>query len=226
MTKESINYIDTLFEHKELTKIHGEPTYETLKIIANELKTNAATVRTHLGGGNHGHLGLVLLPARYALISPDPFERPTHPGPFVPPVGGTGPQIAAAKDAHEEAVRVFYECLSVEAALRKQIVQAIDSKYLKAIRNQHTNAITMTVSDVLYTHLFPSYGLVTAEKLMHEQRAVEDFMYDPRDPITDIYTAIDDLLDLADSAGSPFTQAQALKMVLKSSNELECLPMP
>ena len=212
MTKESINYIDTLFEHRELTKIHGEPTYETLQIIANELKTNAATVRTHLGGGNHGHLGLVLPPVRYALISPTPFKRPTHPGAYEPPAGGTGAQIAAAKEAHEETTRVFYECLSVEAALRKQIVQAVESKYLKVIRNQHTNAITMTVSDILYTHLFPSYGLVTAEKLMQEQRAVEDYMYDPRDPITDVYTAIDDLLDLADTAGSPFTQAQALKM--------------
>ena len=47
----AINYIETVFEYKEVTKIHGEPTYETIKRLHNEVKVNATQVRSNLGGG-------------------------------------------------------------------------------------------------------------------------------------------------------------------------------
>ena len=43
-TSSNINYIDTYFEFKELTKIHGEPTYDTLKQLHNQLKANASAL--------------------------------------------------------------------------------------------------------------------------------------------------------------------------------------
>ena len=76
----AINYIETHFEFKELTKIHGEPTYETIKTLHNQLKANASLVPSGLGGGTFGHLGLVITPAQYALISPAAFDCPAHPG--------------------------------------------------------------------------------------------------------------------------------------------------
>ena len=63
MTSTNIDYVDTYFELPTLTKIHGEPTYFQLKELKNELKSNATSVTTDLGGGGHGHLGLVLTPA-------------------------------------------------------------------------------------------------------------------------------------------------------------------
>lgn len=53
---------DTYFEHPELTKIHGEPTFEILQTVENELKANDQSVYSSLGGGQHGHLGLVVSP--------------------------------------------------------------------------------------------------------------------------------------------------------------------
>ena len=77
-----INYKDTYFQFKELNRIHGEPTYDTIKKLHDQVKANAASVPSTLGGGNFGHLGLVLTPAQYALISNAPFDRPNHPGPI------------------------------------------------------------------------------------------------------------------------------------------------
>ena len=37
MSPSQPNYIETHFEYKELTKIHGEPTYETIKEIEKEI---------------------------------------------------------------------------------------------------------------------------------------------------------------------------------------------
>ena len=52
----------TFFAVKVLPQIHGEPTYVQLKNLKDLLKANAARVTSELGGGAHGHLGLILTP--------------------------------------------------------------------------------------------------------------------------------------------------------------------
>ena len=90
---------DTYFQHKLLTRIHGKPIYETLQSLATEIKANAASVPSTLGGGQYGHLGLILSVDRYAtLANTIPWVSPPNPGPFAPPANGTGPQLEAAKD--------------------------------------------------------------------------------------------------------------------------------
>ena len=75
-----INYKDSHFEKAELTPIRGEPTYSTLEHLLKELKANARNVHSNLGGGAHGHLGLVISPASYAHLSATPFTPPVFPG--------------------------------------------------------------------------------------------------------------------------------------------------
>ena len=90
----SVNYKDSYFEHPVLTKIHREPTYETLHHLKNKLKANASLVPTILGGGNNGYLGMVLIPTDYRRTAPnDPFTRPPNPGVLVPNLNGTAAQI-------------------------------------------------------------------------------------------------------------------------------------
>ena len=66
----SVNYKDSYFENPVLTAIRGEPTYETLHHLKNELKANASSVSTTLGGGNHGYLGMILTLAEYRRAAP------------------------------------------------------------------------------------------------------------------------------------------------------------
>lgn len=87
MASTSIDYVATYFEFPVLTKIHGEPTYETLLEMKNQLKANASQVTSDLGGGANGHLGLVCTPIEYANISVIPYVQPVHPGLLVIPVG-------------------------------------------------------------------------------------------------------------------------------------------
>ena len=73
----SVMHKDSYFEHLVRTKIRGEPTYETLHHLKNELKANASSVPTTLGGGNHGYLGMILMSSEYHRIGPaDPVKRP------------------------------------------------------------------------------------------------------------------------------------------------------
>ena len=88
-------------KHPVLTKIRGEPTYETLHHFKNELKANTSSVSATLGGGNHGYLGMILTPAEYHCIVPaDPFTRPPNPGVLVPNPAGTAAQIASMENTH------------------------------------------------------------------------------------------------------------------------------
>ena len=79
MTNPNIDYTSTNFEYAALTKIHGMPAYEPLRQIKNEMKANAASVPCDLGGGAHGHLGLMLSPPEYTNVSVTPYVRPVHP---------------------------------------------------------------------------------------------------------------------------------------------------
>ena len=55
----------------------GEPTYESLRVLVNQIKANARSIHTTLGGGQHGHLGLVLTALQYASLSPNqPYTKP------------------------------------------------------------------------------------------------------------------------------------------------------
>ena len=78
-----IDYRNIFFEFPELDRISGEPNADTLIKLKKQLKSNAASVSSNLGDGLHGHLGLVLNPVDYALVSNTAFIAPVHPGALV-----------------------------------------------------------------------------------------------------------------------------------------------
>ena len=83
-----------------ITPITGEPNYALLKNLKDQLKANAASIPTTLGGGNHGYLGLILSPSSYATIATTPFQEPNYPGqhPTIP--AGTNAAATSAIIRH------------------------------------------------------------------------------------------------------------------------------
>ena len=78
------NYRTTHFQHATLDKIHGQPTLDTLLHLHRQLKINAQSVPTTLGGGQLEYLALVLPQGTYATVpNAAPFIRPVHPGAFI-----------------------------------------------------------------------------------------------------------------------------------------------
>ena len=73
MTISTVNYRETIFDHTDLSKIMGVPTYETLHLLHNEIKANVMAVHSNIGGGQHGYLGLVVRPTDYNLLAKNPF---------------------------------------------------------------------------------------------------------------------------------------------------------
>ena len=54
--------------------------YISLRKIINELKANAASIPCDLGGGEYGHLGLVITVEVYVNMTPTAYICPLHLG--------------------------------------------------------------------------------------------------------------------------------------------------
>ena len=67
---------------KHVTKITGQPTDRDLTLLRKELVKIAGKEATSLGGGKHGHIGLLMKEADYKAISNGgvEFAIPSHPG--------------------------------------------------------------------------------------------------------------------------------------------------
>ena len=228
------NYKDEFFEYKTLTKIHGRPTIEKLLGLYREVKLNAQSVHTTLGGGQHGYLGLVLDPITYGTIPHSaPFVRPTDPGIFrvVTPVaptvrvtrtgvraapaavaGPTAAEIATQQAQHDERKRLYNECQAVELALRNQIVEAIDPIYLKPLRNSATHRLTARIP-AIFSFLQTTYGKVSDPQLLQKEANVTAYTYDPRDPPDMAFNNVDDYADLCDLILRPVSDRKKLQLV-------------
>jgi hypothetical protein len=92
------------FPHSSLPKVTGEPAFEDLKLIRRLLNKNAMSVSSYVGGGRHGHLGIIMTNKEYFAITADVFPLPDNPGASSEVVAGmTTGVIAELTRLHREA---------------------------------------------------------------------------------------------------------------------------
>lgn len=205
------NFKETYFVHPSLTKIQGEPTYRTLSILYQEIKANAASVPSNLGGGAFGYLGLVLSKAQYALLSDVPFVRPVHPGALVIPPNSTGPQTATLQQTYDDNVKIHRECQAIDKVLLQLSIEAIESQYLQAIRNRQTGQYATTIRELIQ-YLFTTFGRITPTELDQHADKVKKMNYNLSMPIDSIFNDIEELSEYADAAETPYTQQQLIDL--------------
>jgi hypothetical protein len=79
MTASTPDELISGFPHSSLPKVTGEPTFD-LKVIRRLLNTNAMSVSSYVGGGRHGHLGIIMTSEEYFAIAADVFLVHDNPG--------------------------------------------------------------------------------------------------------------------------------------------------
>ena len=223
MAATNIDYVTTYFEFPTLTKVHGEPTYESLQEIKDETKANAASVESELGGGVNGHLGLVLTPQEYTRVNATAYVKPLQPAILDIPVNATAPIATRLRSEYDESKILWREVVDIERAIIKQLVKAIEPKYLKALRNSTTNVINKSIPEI-FRYLFKKFGSIDSEQLMTEERTVRDMVYSLQDPLVTLYDAIEELERLGQAADNPYTAKQLIAFgleVLRNTREFE-----
>ena len=87
----------------------------------NELHSNASSVKTDLGGFDHGYFGLFLTDAKYTCVSGTPFVEPNFPtAPTIPPLV-TAVEAVRLPDQHAEHVCLCREFKNEEKALLRHV---------------------------------------------------------------------------------------------------------
>lgn len=162
----TVDKITKSLTFKTIPKITGAPTYVSIAAIHAKLKINAASIPTTLGGGQHGHLGLVLSPATYLTVANVAFDCPANPGihPHIPP-GSTAAQIQEINCQHQAGVKTWKECNNTDTGLKNLLIQAIDDQYIKSLHNRNIGYVTSTTWHILN---FPyiNYGNITPAELL------------------------------------------------------------
>ena len=106
----SVDDIVAKFPVKTIPPIQGEPNYESINEIIQVLYANAASLATTYGGGQHGHIGLIMKPEIYATLSATPYANPVDPGPhptFAPNRNYTAAERQQMRDQHDEERRLY-----------------------------------------------------------------------------------------------------------------------
>jgi hypothetical protein len=130
------------FPVPRLKAIVGRPDYFSLSELRADIKDNAGSFDTTRGGGQNGHLGAVISATAYARVDANnPYVTPTNPGTFTPTAGATDAQIAIAQRQHKLDLIEWYEYASMQQALKKQIMAAIDRKYIAPLRTSPCSII-------------------------------------------------------------------------------------
>ncbi|CAB9531476.1 hypothetical protein SEMRO_3585_G349380.1 [Seminavis robusta] len=203
------------FSNTTLTAIPTEdkPTYNSLKIIHQELNANAMAIPSTLGGGHYGHLGLVLTAIQYNdLPNTIPWTNPVHPGPA--PVHGaapTGPQITENNRVFAAAETKFLIFKATEQALKKQLIEAVPDTFIKTLKHEMYGYAQVTVLTLL-THLDRTYGTVGPDDLRANMKRMTA-EWSPIQPIEDLYNQVKDAQKFA-ADHDPITDKHAVRAAI------------
>jgi hypothetical protein len=176
---------------KSPTKIDGTPMYESLKALKDILIENAASIESMRGGGNHGLLGLVVTPARYAAdVAPAyPFIHPVNPGLGpVFPANATQHQIAQLNRQYSNAKDKYNLVNTVKKAVCKQITDSIEDLYHSSMHNRLTGYANVPVATMLM-NLFTNYAQIDNLAMDNVEDNIQK-QWDPNTPIESMYKQI------------------------------------
>jgi hypothetical protein len=111
---------------------------QDITTLEKELISISASIPSRLGGGNHGHAGIIVKVAKYLAMAGVTLTDPTHPRVYL---AGLAVNAAAGTQAREEAKHK--ECLAqfeifkgVKQALKDIILEGVEHDYLLEIKDE------------------------------------------------------------------------------------------
>ena len=180
------------FPHPELTTISGEPNTSSLRLLQKELYANSRQIFSTRGGGNNGHLRLLLTDAEYLARTNIVFAIPVHPGNApVHAAHATGVQIA-------ETIRLFNQEIDdhrlyerVKAELKQQLLKAVDSRYLQVLEDLDFGYADVAPQAML-NHLKTTYGQIQPDDIEKNRNLLLSAEWNADEPIENIWLRIRD----------------------------------
>jgi hypothetical protein len=198
------------FPHAVLTPLATHrPTVPALALLRQELNTNAISVPSARGNGLLGLYALVVSAATYTTDAAIAFDPPVNPGvaPVIPPAA-TQAQITEANRQFLADHKEFSTFKSTEAALKKQLIEAVPSTYINKLKHKSLGFANVSTLQII-EHLVTTYGTITTDdldkniELLHKDWA-------PTNPIEDLFEQIRTCIEFAADT-DPISEATAVR---------------
>jgi hypothetical protein len=143
-----------------VTKIHGQPASNDLTNLEKELIAILAALPTALGGGNHGHAGMIMETVAYTTMTcRTAFINPENPGIY--PVGLTINALAGTRARveaeHKELINQYKMYEGVRQGTKDLILKAVDNEYLIKIKHKTLGYLNLSPRKML-NHLWNRGG--------------------------------------------------------------------
>ena len=133
---------------KEITKIIGQPTNQSIDLLEQELTVIAASIRSTQG--DSGHAGMLMTDANYmaAFGVAVPFAAPANPGVY--PVGPFPNGTRKEREAeHDKLIEVYETYLGVGDGLKTLILRAVDEDYVLELKHEIIGYLQVTPKQMI-----------------------------------------------------------------------------
>jgi hypothetical protein len=144
-------------------------------------------VTSDRGGGDHGHLVLVMTDDEYLTLTDEEFIAPVHPGPHPEP-GATQPIINENNRLHAAAILEHKIYKDTKTILKTALLKAVPHTYIQELQDRKLGFATTTTKQLLH-HLDTNYGTVSFNDLTRNLENMKK-AWNGEPPIEDLWTQI------------------------------------
>ena len=132
------NDVEEGLEKYEIRKIDGQPTDEDLNKLTKELTNTVGSVAAENGGGEHGHIGLIVEETEYITFSQGAakFIIPANPKAYPSTVDADDVKREKQLAEHKAKIAQYETFLGVQNWVRRTIVKAIDHEWLAELESE------------------------------------------------------------------------------------------
>ena len=210
--------------HDPLTILEatGSPSPRAIRILQTELYANVSSIPSDLGGGDHGHLGMLMPHAEYVLIATGgvPYGIPVRPP--VPAYAGAAAVVAVTQENYNREVATFQDYRDLSNQVKKLILEAVPLDYRNELAHPRMGYSSVTPSQML-EHLVTTYGGITAKDLRENMQRLKA-PWNPDTPIESVFTKGNFCRDFATEGNDPISDTayvRTLVDIFEASGVLE-----
>ena len=195
--------------------VDTEPTANHIRQLKKEIYQNAMAIPSTYGGGNHGHLGLVMPAAAYdALPNTQAFNVPAN-APTLHIAPTSGPVLIATRTAtYERDLKAYTTAKSVEYELKKMFLDAVPEVYI-ASRSDALFGYANVSLRTLLTHLVTTYGTIDEDALAKNLEEMGR-PWDPNTPTITVFNQARKCRDFATAGGDAISDANSIRICLEA----------
>ena len=209
---------------KHVTKITGQPTDRDLTLLKKELVKIAGKEATSLGGGKHGHIGILMKEADYKAISNGgvEFAIPSHPGHHPTTLSTATGTREKQLLKHKAELTTYETCQGVISGIKELIAGAVSTEWLEEINDDILEFQNVTCLEML-EHLEARGGDVDYIDIQ-EMRKERDAPWNTNEHIVTYFSGVQGAVKRLKKAGVTSDEVELLANALfsiKQSGEME-----